>query len=107
MLFVICIFIFNFFIKINLAGLYFAIQTCVFNPLETFQASSQIKCAVKCESTECKVFQFNATTNNCKLYGFHEICQINSTCRKETVFVNNKYNNMVTYIDYNHIDLFI
>ena len=84
----------------NLATFYFAIDACVFKPLQIFQASNEIECALQCESGESKAFQFDEATKFCKLYEFQEMCQINSICHNETVFVNNKFNNKVNYILY-------
>ena len=86
------LFLFYFFASCN-GELYKSIEACVFNSSRIFNASSKIKCAVECNSIDCKGFIFENLV--CILYEYREICQCSSLCPNKTIFVNKRYNDEV------------
>ena len=86
--------------------LYQAIEACVFDPLQRFSISSPILCALKCYSFNCKGFTIDAINSSCVLYEYLDICQSNTDCPNQKVFVNNRNNNMViifSYYEFNNV----
>ena len=76
------------------AEIYKSIEACVCDPLRSFEVISKIKCALDCNSIDCKGFIFE--NHLCILYEYREICQCDGVCPNKTIFVNTRYNNKVS-----------
>ena len=95
------IFLFSFILfNTNGEGVYKTLESCVFKELSKSNEKSRIRCAFKCDLTDCKAFQYDTVTKLCTLYSFKEICPSNTACPNVTIFINNRYNGQVLVTEF-------
>ena len=93
--FIFALLYFNIFVNVSGNTFYRSISSCVSKPLQINDVSSEIHCAVTCQTNDCLGFLYDENKFLCNLYKFDGFCLSKPTCRNVKIFVADKYYNQL------------